>query len=204
MAQSTPQTQTQTSTQFAEDALKSLLATPHIMVSATPGIAMGPGPVDQFTNLFNDTFTPDARSIINGTELNRDGLKEALIILQTHYDSQTACFFAEEPDSPKVSPCGIGLQRDVDTSFWVDRIIHQTKAKCTLPSSGRRTTQSLRCALKQCEFSCFTTWAKLTGTFSAASVVTRDEEASIASQDSTIKRNILSLSLEAPPQLFQV
>ena len=204
MAQSTPQTQTQTSTQFAEDALKSLLATLHITVSATPGIPMGPGPIDQFTTSFNDTFTPDARGVINGIDLSREGLRLALITLQTHYDPKTACFFAEEPDSPKVSPCGIGLQRDVDTSFWVDRIIHQTKAKCTLPSSGRRTTQSLRCALKQCEFSCFTTWAKLTGTFSAVSVVTRDEEASIASQDNNIKRGISSLSLEAQAQLFQV
>ena len=114
MAQSTPQT----SAQWVENALASLLSAPRISIPRIPGFPMGPGPIDLFGTRFINTFTSDAKGVVDGEQVDRDGLEEKLLDLQRHYNPDTVKFHADDSDScAQVSPCGIGLKTGVDTTF---------------------------------------------------------------------------------------
>ena len=94
------QTTQTTTTSFVEQALSSILSSPHISISAP--IPTGPGPVDLFSTRFNNTFTADAKGLVDGESVDLDGLKQKLLALQTHYDPASVKFYAQSPDSCQV------------------------------------------------------------------------------------------------------
>jgi hypothetical protein len=81
---------------WVEKALASLLSAPHISIPRGPaGFPTGPGPIDLFSTRFNNTFTADAKGLVDGQHVNRDGLKEKLLDLQRHYNPDTVKFHAD-------------------------------------------------------------------------------------------------------------
>lgn len=53
---------------------------------------MGPGPIDVFSTKFANMFTKDATGVLNGKEVDREGLKEGLLKLQKVYNKDTVQF----------------------------------------------------------------------------------------------------------------
>ena len=91
-AQPTPATP-----EFLQDRLSTLLSSPHIHFNKPPGgafggLRMGPGPVDLFSTRFANFFTHAATGVVAGTEVDRDGLKDALLALQRRWDPNSASF----------------------------------------------------------------------------------------------------------------
>lgn len=76
------------SNHWLADHLCDLLASPHISLPSRGGLFLGPGPVDLFTTRFNNCFAPDATGEVGGHEVDREGLKEALLMLQQHWNSE--------------------------------------------------------------------------------------------------------------------
>ncbi|PIL31018.1 hypothetical protein GSI_05712 [Ganoderma sinense ZZ0214-1] len=88
-----PQT-TPASPEFVQERLSTLLNSPYIHFSQPhiPGLRLGHGPVDLFSTRFGNYFTHDATARVAGRELDRDGLKEALLALQKRWNPDTASF----------------------------------------------------------------------------------------------------------------
>ena len=83
--------------QFLQDRLSTLLASPYIHFKKPTsgpllGLRMGPGPVDLFSTRFANFFTHAATGVVAGTEVDRDGLKDALLALQRRWDPNSASF----------------------------------------------------------------------------------------------------------------
>ncbi|OBZ67083.1 hypothetical protein A0H81_12940 [Grifola frondosa] len=71
------------------DHLCDLMASPHVSIpSHVGGVYVGPGPVDLFSTRFESWFLPDAKGTVAGREVDREGLKEALLALQTKWDPE--------------------------------------------------------------------------------------------------------------------
>ncbi|PRP89318.1 hypothetical protein PROFUN_02192 [Planoprotostelium fungivorum] len=69
-----------------EETLKQLLESPYIhFPKPPPGLHLGHGPVDLFSTRFNNNFRGTV-GMVNGTEVDHDGLKAVLLALQSHYD----------------------------------------------------------------------------------------------------------------------
>ena len=89
----------QTTAAWVESALASLLRAPHISLPKGPvGIGMGPGPIDLFSTEFNNTFTPEAIGVVDGQQVDREGLKKSLLALQSHYNPDTVKFHLRDSD----------------------------------------------------------------------------------------------------------
>ncbi|CDO68485.1 hypothetical protein BN946_scf184499.g10 [Trametes cinnabarina] len=88
-----------TTPEFLQERLSALLASPHIHFNTPPafhGIRMGHGPVDLFSTRFANWFSHDAKGVVGGKEVDREGLKEALLALQRKWDGQSASFVPHE------------------------------------------------------------------------------------------------------------
>ena len=95
------------SPEFLQDRLAALLASPHIHINKPPAlthIRMGPGPVDVFSSRFANWFTHDATGVVNGKQVDKDGLKEALLALQKKWHPESASF-AAQGEASKVRVC---------------------------------------------------------------------------------------------------
>ena len=81
--------------EWLQDRLAKLLKAPHISIPRPTGplahIRMGPGPIDLFSTYYTNFFTSDAKGVVAGKEVDREGLKQALLALQKkwHVDSAT-------------------------------------------------------------------------------------------------------------------
>ena len=92
---------------WVEKALAALLSAPHITIPSPPaGIHTGPGPIDLFSTRFDNTFSTDAKGVVDGTHVDRAGLKEKLLALQTHYNPNTVTFQAQ-PSAEDYQVCTI-------------------------------------------------------------------------------------------------
>ncbi len=90
------------SPEFLQDRLSTLLASPHIHFNKPPAllnIRMGPGPVDVFSTRFANWFTHDATGVVNGKQVDKEGLKEALLALQKKWHPDSANFVAQDSSS---------------------------------------------------------------------------------------------------------
>ncbi|KAJ8495056.1 hypothetical protein ONZ51_g1934 [Trametes cubensis] len=79
--------------------LSTLLASPHIHFNqphAIGGIRLGHGPIDLFSTRFTNYFTHEATGSVAGTEVDKEGLKQALLALQKKWDPENAQFVAQE------------------------------------------------------------------------------------------------------------
>lgn len=94
-----------------------LLASPYIHFNHPkfPGmhIRMGPGPIDVFSTRFANMFTQEATGVVGGKEVDKAGLKEALLALQRKWNPDTAKFVAAQPDSPELQ-VRIVVARDLE------------------------------------------------------------------------------------------
>ncbi|OBZ66025.1 hypothetical protein A0H81_13994 [Grifola frondosa] len=94
MSQSSP-----SSPEWLQERLSTLLASPYIhfnQPSQFPGHRFGPGPVDLFSTRFSNYFTHDATGVVAGTEVDKDGLKAALLALQRKWQPDSARFEAQD------------------------------------------------------------------------------------------------------------
>ncbi|TFK84101.1 hypothetical protein K466DRAFT_602310 [Polyporus arcularius HHB13444] len=90
------------SPEFLQGRLSTLLASPHIHFNKPPAllnIRMGPGPVDVFSTRFANWFTHDATGVVNGKQVDKEGLKEALLALQKKWHPDSANFVAQDASS---------------------------------------------------------------------------------------------------------
>ncbi|KAI1783768.1 hypothetical protein LXA43DRAFT_869781, partial [Ganoderma leucocontextum] len=85
------------SAEFVQERLSTLLKSPYIHFTQPhiPGLRLGHGPVDLFSTRFANFFTHNATGIVAGEELDKDGLKQALLALQKRWDPDTASFVAQ-------------------------------------------------------------------------------------------------------------
>ncbi|EMD30872.1 hypothetical protein CERSUDRAFT_109729 [Gelatoporia subvermispora B] len=87
---------------WLQSQLSTLLASPHIHFNRPTGgplagLRMGPGPVDLFSTRFSNMFTSDAAGTVAGQEVDREGLKDALLALQKQWTPDSASFVDEQP-----------------------------------------------------------------------------------------------------------
>jgi hypothetical protein len=93
--------------------ISKLLVSPHISFPKPPaGIRLGPGPVDLFSTNFNNLFAPDVVATVDGEKVSRDELKQKLLNLQKHWESDKVRL-QEEPPRGTVSPCGFERSQEV-------------------------------------------------------------------------------------------
>ncbi|CCM00048.1 uncharacterized protein FIBRA_02074 [Fibroporia radiculosa] len=85
---------TTASNQWLEQQLSQLLSSPyiHFRPLTNGGLRMGHGPIDLFSTRFNNLFSSDATGVVAGSEVDRAGLKEALLALQRKWDADSAHF----------------------------------------------------------------------------------------------------------------
>ncbi|OSD01104.1 hypothetical protein PYCCODRAFT_545636 [Trametes coccinea BRFM310] len=101
--------------EFLQERLAALLASPHIHFPNPPppalrGIRMGHGPVDLFSTRFANWFAQDVRGVVGGREVDREGLKEALLALQRKWDGGSARFVPRE-----------GAEKPATKLLWTQR-----------------------------------------------------------------------------------
>ncbi|KAI9070246.1 hypothetical protein FKP32DRAFT_1639998 [Trametes sanguinea] len=102
--------------EFLQERLSSLLASPHIHFPTPPpgsalhGLRMGHGPVDLFGTRFANWFASDARGVVGGREVDREGLREALLALQRRWDGGSARFVPRE-----------GAEKPATKMLWTQR-----------------------------------------------------------------------------------
>ncbi|KAI0658254.1 hypothetical protein C8Q70DRAFT_917422 [Cubamyces menziesii] len=87
------------SPEHLQQMLSTLLASPHIHFNqphAIGGIRLGHGPIDLFSTRFTNYFTHEATGSVAGTEVDKEGLKQALLALQKKWDPENAQFVAQE------------------------------------------------------------------------------------------------------------
>ncbi|PCH34496.1 hypothetical protein WOLCODRAFT_61304 [Wolfiporia cocos MD-104 SS10] len=77
---------------WLQDKLQALLNSPYIHFNAPAGIRIGHGPIDLFSTRFNNLFTKDAAGTVNGSQLDREGLKQQLLQLQKKWNDASASF----------------------------------------------------------------------------------------------------------------
>lgn len=113
--------------EWLQDRLAKLLKAPHISFPKPSGplahIRMGPGPIDLFSTYYNNFFTSDAKGIVAGKEVDREGLKQALLALQKKWHTDSAKFTPQasvENTDHSVSCLDIGVDRN-SISHGVDR-----------------------------------------------------------------------------------
>ncbi|KAK7686511.1 hypothetical protein QCA50_010109 [Cerrena zonata] len=82
--------------EWLQDRLAKLLKAPHISIPRPTGalahIRMGPGPIDLFSTYYANFFTSDAKGVVAGKEVDREGLKQALLALQKKWHVDSAKF----------------------------------------------------------------------------------------------------------------
>lgn len=90
--------------QWLQERLTTLLSSPHIsMPSHIGGIRLGHGPIDLFSTRYTNMFTSDAVGIVAGQEVDKEGLKQALLALQKKWDPESTNFVAADAGSQQVS-----------------------------------------------------------------------------------------------------
>lgn len=81
---------------FLQNTLSSILSAPHISFpkppAGLPNLRLGHGPVDLFSTRFANTFAGDAKGVVAGKEVDKEGLKEALLALQKTWQSDSVKF----------------------------------------------------------------------------------------------------------------
>ncbi|KAM5538387.1 hypothetical protein V8D89_007989 [Ganoderma adspersum] len=104
---------TPASAEFLQEHLSTLLNSPyiHFKQPQIPGIRLGHGPVDLFSTRFANFFTHDATGVVAGQELDKGGLKHALLALQKRWNPDSASFVAEG-DAAKPSSKFLWTQKD--------------------------------------------------------------------------------------------
>ncbi|KAI0789369.1 hypothetical protein C8Q75DRAFT_765355 [Abortiporus biennis] len=120
--------------QWLEEKLAELLASPHISFashkSGLPGIRLGPGPIDLFSTRFNNLVTHDVTGSVAGKHVDKAGLKEGLLALQKKWNPDTASFNASTASEPHA----------IATSFaWTQREStdkHQVSASASVREEG--------------------------------------------------------------------
>ncbi|TCD67411.1 hypothetical protein EIP91_012383 [Steccherinum ochraceum] len=125
---------------FLQNALSSILSAPHISFprppAGLPNIRMGHGPIDLFSTRFVNTFTDDATGVVAGQEVDKEGLKAALLSLQKKWQSDSVKFDEQEAT---VSDAAAG-ERKLTTAFtWTPRQESGTasvKASATVKEVG--------------------------------------------------------------------
>lgn len=116
---SSDDTAPQLSPTFLQDALTSILNSPHISFPkpphGLPNIRLGHGPIDLFSTRFTNVFAENATGEIAGTQVDKEGLKNALLALQKVWDGDSATFEAQS-----VSAAGSGAKEGAeDVSVWI-------------------------------------------------------------------------------------
>ena len=88
---------TPASAEFVQEHLSTLLKSPYIHFTQPqiPGIRLGHGPIDLFSTRYANFFTHNATGVVAGQELDKDGLKQALLALQKRWNPDTARFVAQ-------------------------------------------------------------------------------------------------------------
>jgi len=91
---SASQPATAVSSEWLQEKLQTLMNSPYIHFNQPklPGLRMGHGPVDLFSTRFNNWFTSDATGVVAGNEVDKDGLKQALLALQKKWNNDSATF----------------------------------------------------------------------------------------------------------------
>ncbi|KAI0080993.1 hypothetical protein K474DRAFT_1657175 [Panus rudis PR-1116 ss-1] len=83
------------STEWLQERLVEILNSPHISFKKPAGltnIRMGPGPIDLFSTRFANTVTSDVKGTVAGKEVDKEGLKEALLALQKKWNADSVLF----------------------------------------------------------------------------------------------------------------
>ncbi|KZT68648.1 hypothetical protein DAEQUDRAFT_727518 [Daedalea quercina L-15889] len=108
-AMSSLQPTTAVSSEWLQEKLRLLMNSPYIHFNhpKLPGIRMGPGPVDLFSTRFNNMFTSDVTGVVAGNEVDKEGLKQALLALQRKWNN----------DSVRFSPSAGVQESSLVTSF---------------------------------------------------------------------------------------
>jgi len=85
---------TAASSKWLQEQLQTLMNSPYIHFNQPKigGLRMGHGPIDLFSTRFSNLFAKDATGVVAGKEVDRDGLKEALLALQKKWNNDTAKF----------------------------------------------------------------------------------------------------------------
>jgi len=125
---------------FLQESLSSILEAPHISFPRPPaGLAklrMGHGPIDLFSTRFINTFSEDAKGVVAGKSVDKEGLKEALLALQRKWQPDTVKF---EDQEATVSNAAEG-ESWISTAFsWTPRTTTDTarvKASATVAEEG--------------------------------------------------------------------
>ncbi|EJF67510.1 hypothetical protein BD309DRAFT_965632 [Dichomitus squalens] len=101
---------------FVQEKLTTLLNSPYIHFNQPPqlhGIRLGHGPVDLFSTRFNNYFTSDATGIVAGKEVDKEGLKTALLALQKRWNPDSANFVSQS-DASKPTTKFLWTQKNAD------------------------------------------------------------------------------------------
>ncbi len=117
------------SSQWFASSLLALLVAPYIHFNPTPPpipgpgilpVSLGTGPIDMFSTRFINLFTDGANGTVAGTSVDKDGLKQALLAVQKHWDPANAQFIQEpQQDTTKVRCSGICPQAKSNSSIRV-------------------------------------------------------------------------------------
>ncbi|TFY54451.1 hypothetical protein EVJ58_g8861 [Rhodofomes roseus] len=85
---------TAVSSEWLQEKLQTLMNSPYIHFNQPklPGLRMGHGPVDLFSTRFNNWFTGDATGVVAGNQVDKAGLKDALLALQKKWNNDSAKF----------------------------------------------------------------------------------------------------------------
>jgi hypothetical protein len=96
----------QPNTEWLQNRLSQLLSSPYIHFTQpkVPGLhlRMGPGPIDLFSTRFMNLFTENAQGNVNGQEMGKDDLKQALLALQKTFNKDSVQFKPQTADGEEV------------------------------------------------------------------------------------------------------
>ncbi|KZT02096.1 uncharacterized protein LAESUDRAFT_730612 [Laetiporus sulphureus 93-53] len=82
-----------TSTEWLQQSLHTLMMSPYIHFTPPKiGRVHAPGPIDLFSTRFNNMFSRECTGVVAGREVDRDGLKQALLALQREWRDEAASF----------------------------------------------------------------------------------------------------------------
>lgn len=116
---------------WVQQAISKLLTDSHIHFPNLPGISLGPGPIDQFSTDFDNTFPNNVTAVVAGEKENFDGLKKKFLALRQHYDPKNSQFVQLDGDSsPEVNGSIVSKFSITMSREWLDNFSFSRLSYC--------------------------------------------------------------------------
>ncbi|KAJ3481783.1 hypothetical protein NLI96_g7423 [Meripilus lineatus] len=94
-----------TNSEWLAQNLSSLLSSPYIHFpkppAGLPGLRLGHGPIDLFSTRFTNLFSDEAKGTVDGQEVDKAGLKDALLAIQRTWNADSANVTPSASADPK-------------------------------------------------------------------------------------------------------